>query len=208
MRTIQSRIRLIVVMAFVFTSSVQAQERRRWSPQAKGTAIGVGVGGVAGAIINKRNRAVGGVIGGLAGGAAGYGLGKGVDNRRKTNARIAAVEREAAANRREAAENRREAAEARREAQLARQEAAAAADRPAVATRPAAARVAAVRKAPVPAVSGAVAGFGAALAASSYSAQTVSAPYGGNGNALFLTNASYGDPASAYPTSEVRRKSW
>ena len=199
MRTIQSRISLIVVVAFVFISSVQAQERRRWSPQAKGTAIGVGVGGAAGAIINKRNRVVGGLIGGAAGGAAGYGIGKGIDNRRKTNARIAAVEREAA-------ENRREAAAARREAQLARQEAAAAADRPAVMTRPATARVAAVRKAPVPAV--AAAGFGAALAATAYSAQTVSAPHGGNGNALFLTNASYGDPASAYPTSEVRRKSW
>lgn len=201
MRTIQSRISLIAVLAFVFTSSVQGQERRRWSPQAKGTAIGVGVGGAAGAIINKRNRVVGGLIGGAAGGAAGYGIGKGIDNRRKTNARIAAVEREAA-------QNRREAAEARREAQLARQEAAAAADRPAVVTRPAAARVAAVRKSPVPAVAAAGAGFGAALAATAYSAQTVSAPYGGNGNALFLTNASYGDPASAYPTSEVRRKSW
>lgn len=201
MKTNRVSISLIMLLAFVFTNSVQAQERRRWSPQAKGTAIGVGVGGAAGAIINKRNRVVGGLIGGAAGGAVGYGVGKGVDNRRKTNARIAAVEREAA-------ENRREAAEARREAQLARREAAAAADRPAVITRSADARVAAVRKTPVPAVSGAAAGFGAALAASSFSAQTVSAPYAANGNALFLTNASYGDPASAYPTSEVRRKSW
>lgn len=145
---------------------------------------------------------VGGLIGGAAGGAVGYGLGKGMDNRRKTNDRIAAAEREAA-------ENRREAAEARREAQLARQEAAAAADKPAVVTRPAAARVAAVRRTPVPAVAGAAAGagFGAALAATAFSAQTVSTPYVSN-NALFLTNASYGDPNSAYPTSEVRRKSW
>lgn len=202
MKTNRVSASLIILVAFLFTNALQAQERRRWSPQAKGTAIGVGVGGAAGAIINKRNRVVGGLIGGAAGGAAGYGIGKGVDNRRKTNARIAAVEREAA-------ENRREAAEARQEAQLARREAAAAADRPAVVTRPAAARVAAVRKAPVPAVDGAAAtGFGAALAATAYSTQAVSAPYGGNGNALFLTNAAYGDPNSAYPTSEVRRKSW
>ena len=206
MKTIQAGISLIIVLTFVFTSS--AQEKRRWSPQAKGTAIGVGAGTAAGAIINKRNRVVGGVIGGIAGGAAGYGLGKGVDNRRKTNARIAAVEREAAENRREVAENRREAAEARREAQLARQEAAAAANKPV----PAASRaVVAQRKAaPKPAAMDAVAssGFGAALAATAFSAQTVSDPYTSNGNALFLLNDSYGDPASAYPTSEIRRKSW
>lgn len=206
MKTIHTSISLVILLTFVFMNSVQAQEKRRWSPQAKGTAIGVGVGGAAGAILNKRNRVVGGLIGGAAGGAVGYGVGKGVDNRRKTNARIAAVEREAAENRREVAENKREAAEARREAQLARQEAAVAADRPAVVTRPAAARVAAVQKAPVPAV--AATGFGAALAASAFSAQDVSAPYVSNGNALFLTNASYGDQATAYPTSEVRRKSW
>ena len=210
MRTIHTSICLIILLTSLFTNPVQAQEKRRWSPQAKGTAIGVGAGGAAGAIINKRNRAVGGVIGGLAGGAVGYGIGKGVDNQRKTNARIAAAEREAAETRREVAENKREAAEARREAQLARQEAAAAADRPAVVTRPAAARVAAVRKAPVPAVSevAAATGFSSALAATAFSAQTVSDPYNSNGNALFLTNPSYGDQATAYPTSEVRRKSW
>lgn len=200
MRTIHTAISLIILLSLVFTNSVQAQEKRRWSPQAKGTAIGVGVGGAAGAIINKRNRVVGGLIGGAAGGAAGYGLGKGIDNRRKTDARIAAVEREAA-------ENRREAAEAWREAQLARQEAAAAADRPVPAVnRP----MIAHRKAKAaPAAVGAVAstGFGAALAATAFSAQTVSAPDVVS-NSLFLINPSYGNQATAYPTSEVRRKSW
>lgn len=190
MKTIHSRISLMLLLVVAITSSVQAQQRRPWSPQAKGTAIGVGVGGAAGAIINKRNRVVGGVIGGLAGGAAGYGVGKSVDNRRKTNARIAAAERQAA--------------EARREAALARQEAASAANKPAVVVnRP----MVAQRKA-APAAIGAVAGagVGAALAATAFSAQTVSDPSVGNG--LFLSNTSYGDQRSAYPTSEVRRKSW
>lgn len=192
MKTIRVSILLTVLAAVLFSSFVQAQERRRWSPQAKGTAIGAGAGAAAGAIINKRNRVVGGLIGAGAGAAGGYVIGKGIDNRRKTNARIAAAEREAA--------------EARREAAVARREAAAAADRPAVASRPAAARVAAVQKAPVPAVAGVAAGVGAgALAATAFSAQAIADP---STNSLFLVNPSYGDPNSAYPSSEVRRKSW
>jgi hypothetical protein len=191
MRTMQvSSISLVILLALVFTSAAQAQEKRRWSPQAKGTAIGVGVGGAAGAIINKRNRAVGGVIGGLAGGAAGYGVGKTVDNRRKTNARIAAAEREAA--------------EARREAAVARQEAASVANKPAVVVNRPAVAQRRVSPAAVSAVAGA--GIGTALAATAFTAQTVSGPYAGN--TLFLSNSSYGDQNSAYPTSEVRRKSW
>lgn len=206
MKMIHASVSLIILMALVFATSVQAQEKkRRWSPQAKGSAIGVGVGGAAGAIINKRNRVVGGLIGGAAGGAAGYGIGKGVDNRRKTNARIDAAEREAAENRRQAAENRQEAAEARREAQLARQEAAAAANKPAtVINRPVVASRRKATNAAVGATAGA--GIGAALAASSFSAQTVSGP--STSNALFMPNPSYGDQSSAYPTSDVRRKSW
>ena len=191
MRMIHARsISLIILLALVFAGTVEAQQRRRWSPQAKGTAIGVGVGGAAGAIINKRNRVVGGVMGGRAGGAAGYGVGKSVDNRRKTNARIAAAEREAA--------------EARREAALARQEAASAANKPAVVVN----RPAVAQRKVSPAAVGAVAGagLGTALAASAFTAQTVSGPY--PSNTMFLSNASYGDQNSAYPTSEVRRKSW
>ncbi|MGF7217436.1 putative membrane protein [Spirosoma lacussanchae] len=190
MKTNRAIILMAVLTAFIFSHVVEAQQRRKWSPQAKGTAIGAGVGGAAGAIINKRNRLVGGLIGGAAGAAGGYAIGKGVDNRRKTNARIAAAERQAA--------------EARREAALARREAAAAADKPGVVTRPAAERVAAVQKAPVPAVAGVAAGAG--MAATAFSAQTLSEPY--QNNTLFLLNNNYGDQNSAYPSSEVRRKSW
>lgn len=98
---------LIVLLSTVFgTSTARAQ----WSPQAKGAVIG-GVGGAAaGALINKRNRAVGGVVGGVAGGAIGYGVGKHIDNKKKEKARIAAANRAAAA--REAA-YRQEIAQAR-----------------------------------------------------------------------------------------------
>ena len=78
-------------------SSVQAQDRKGWSPQAKGAVIGGLGGAAAGAIINKRNRPVGGVVGGVAGGAIGYGVGKHIDNKQKERARIAAANRAAAA---------------------------------------------------------------------------------------------------------------
>ncbi len=179
---------LALLTAFIVNSSVDAQTRRPWSPQAKGTAIGVGVGGAAGAIINKRNRVVGGLIGGAAGGAAGYAIGKGVDNRRKTNARIAAAEREAAAA-------RREAAEAREQALLARQEATGRKATPG--------QTGIAARAAVPAA--AVAGAGLAAAGmAAYAAD----PMPVNNSGAYLLNASYGDPNSAYPTSEYRRKSW
>ena len=198
MRTIHASINLIILLTLVLTTSAQAQFRG-WSPQARGTAIGAGVGGAAGAIINKRNRVVGGLIGAAAGSAAGYGIGKGIDNRRKTNARVAAAERAAA-------DARQEAQLARHEAQLARQEAAVAAHRPAKVVERT--TVASRHSKASPAATGAVAGagFGAALAASAFTAQNVSNSY--TSNALFLPNASYGDQSSAYPTSEVRRKSW
>lgn len=193
MRTIHVSTILIILLAFVFASSVRAQERRRWSPQAKGTVIGAGVGGAAGAIINKRNRAVGGIIGGLAGGAVGYGVGKSVDNRRKTNARIDAAERRAA-------NAQREAQLARQEAQLARQEAASGRSgrsEPTLTNRPATVKGQA-----------AVTGIGVSTVQPSvaFSLRPVSPT--STGNALFLANTSYGNPVSAYPASEVRRKSW
>ena len=88
---------LVLFSAFFSTPSVQAQERKGWSPQAKGAVIGGLGGAAAGAIINKRNRPVGGVIGGVAGGAIGYGVGKHIDNKQKEKARIAAANRAAAA---------------------------------------------------------------------------------------------------------------
>ncbi len=63
--------------------SAQGILQRKWNPKAKGTAIGAGVGGTAGAIINKRNRVVGAGVGMAAGAAAGYAIGKGIDNRRR-----------------------------------------------------------------------------------------------------------------------------
>ena len=98
--------------------SAHAQERRGWSPQAKGAVIGAGSGAVLGAVINKRNRAVGGVVGGVAGGAVGYGIGKHVDNKRKERARIAAANR-AAAYREQEYRNSQRRSEARRESRIA-----------------------------------------------------------------------------------------
>ncbi len=98
---------LIILLSTAFGStSAQAQ----WSPQAKGAVIGGGSGAILGAVINKRNRAVGGVVGGVVGGAAGYGIGKHVDNKRKERARIAAANRATAARE---AEYRRELARSR-----------------------------------------------------------------------------------------------
>jgi len=88
---------LIVLLSTVFShNSAQAQDRKGWSPQAKGAVIGGLGGAAAGAIINKRNRPVGGIIGGVAGGAIGYGVGKHIDNKQKEKARIAEANRLAA----------------------------------------------------------------------------------------------------------------
>jgi hypothetical protein len=84
----------IILLSTVFGASTA---KAQWSPQAKGAVIGGLGGAAAGAIINKRNRAVGGVVGGVAGGAIGYGVGKHIDNKKKEKARIAAANRAAAA---------------------------------------------------------------------------------------------------------------
>ncbi|OUJ73202.1 YMGG-like glycine zipper-containing protein [Hymenobacter crusticola] len=113
MKKISQLLSLVLVLSLLFGQAAQAQERKRWSPQAKGTVIGLGAGAITGAVINKRNRVVGGAVGGVVGGAAGYAIGKHKDNKNKEAARIAAANRAAAA--RVAAANRR--------AELARQEA-------------------------------------------------------------------------------------
>jgi hypothetical protein len=56
-------------------------KKKGWSKAAKGTAIGAGAGAVLGAVINKRNRAVGAVIGGVLGGGGGYVIGRGMDKK-------------------------------------------------------------------------------------------------------------------------------
>ena len=62
------------------TASYPAK-RKRWSKAAKGAVIGGVGGGVAGAVINKKNRAVGAVVGGILGAGGGYVIGRGMDKR-------------------------------------------------------------------------------------------------------------------------------
>lgn len=100
MKTNQRLIALALLAAFFINSFANAQTtRRKWNPEAKGVAIGAGVGGVAGAIINKRDRKVGAGVGLAVGAAAGYGIGKVIDNRHKKAAAAAqaAEQREYAA---------------------------------------------------------------------------------------------------------------
>lgn len=169
---------ILLLSATLGTSSARAQERRGWSPQAKGAVIGAGSGAVLGAVINKRNRAVGGVVGGVAGGAIGYGVGKHIDNKQKERARIAAANRAAAA----------------RDAEYRRSLARSNARQTVTTTRP--------QTTAVP-VNSLVAGPAAALA---YDAQGNPVPYASN--AAYLPNDAYGDASHPYSTSEYRRKSW
>ncbi|WP_375446225.1 hypothetical protein [uncultured Fibrella sp.] len=176
MKTNQRIIALALLAAFFVSSFAQAQ--KKWNPEAKGTAIGAGVGGVAGAIINKRDRKVGAGVGLAVGAAAGYGIGKVIDNRHKKAAAAAraAEDREFAA--RTATENR----ELRSGTSN---------------------RQASVRKVtPITKVTPAAAAPASALLAEP---APVTIPLVRNG---FLLNTSYGDPNTAYPTSEYRRKSW
>lgn len=59
----------------------QASEKKGWSKAAKGAVIGGVTGAAAGAVINKKNRAVGAVIGGVIGAGGGYVLGRGMDKK-------------------------------------------------------------------------------------------------------------------------------
>ncbi len=95
----------LLLVALLGSTSFTAQAQRRFSPQAKGAVIGGGSGAILGAVINKRNRAVGGIIGGVVGAGAGYAVGKHVDNRQKKRA-AAATEAEREAAYREAAAHR------------------------------------------------------------------------------------------------------
>jgi len=84
MKTLPYFLSLLLLLTTIFSHSAQAQSKV--SPQAKGAIIG-GIGGAAaGALINKRNRAVGGVVGGVVGGAGGYAVGKSIDNKNKARA--------------------------------------------------------------------------------------------------------------------------
>jgi hypothetical protein len=63
------------------TSSGTAYRKKGWSSAAKGAVIGGVAGAAGGAIINKKNRAVGGIVGGILGAGVGYGIGRGADKR-------------------------------------------------------------------------------------------------------------------------------
>ncbi|MCI1186167.1 glycine zipper domain-containing protein [Hymenobacter sp. DH14] len=165
---------LIILLTSFNVPKAQAQ----WSPQAKGAVIGGLGGAAAGAIINKRNRAVGGVVGGVAGGAIGYGVGKHIDNKRKQRAAAAAQQRAVAARE----------AEYRRELALAR-------NRQSTTTT----RTTQTALVPANSLTASNAMVGNAMMPAAMPAAS---------NAAFLPNTSYGDASHPYGTSEYRRKSW
>ena len=109
--SIMKKLPVLLAILVLFTTILSSRSAQaQWSPQAKGAVTGGLGGAAAGAIINKRNRAVGGVVGGVAGGAIGYGVGKHIDNKKKQRAAAAAQQRAVAARE---AEYRRELALAR-----------------------------------------------------------------------------------------------
>lgn len=184
MKKVSYILSLVLMVAILLTSAVYAQDRKGWSPQAKGTVIGAGAGALGGAVIHKRNRAVGGVVGGVVGGAAGYAIGKHTDNKRKEAARVAAANRAAAAR---AAERR------------------ASTSRVAVAKRNQSSRSAQAVNAAVPAAA-AYAAYNAAQPATMYDAYGNPIPQ--VMNTAYLPNPSFGDPSKPYSQYEYRRKSW
>lgn len=184
MKTNQRFVALALLAAFMTSSFANAQEnqglfKRKWNPEAKGTAIGAGVGGVAGAIIHKRDRKVGAGVGLAVGAAAGYGVGKIISNKQKR------------------------AAEAARAAEQ-REYAARTAPARSVSTGGTSSRSVA-RKATVPAAVPTPVASQQALAEAEMTPAEMTASLTRNG---YLLNTSFGEPNTAYPESEYRRKSW
>jgi hypothetical protein len=173
----------VLLFSLIANHSAQAQQRKGWSPQGKGAAIGGAAGILGGALINKRNRAVGGLIGGAAGAGIGYGVGKHIDNKKKKAAALAAER--AAANERIAAANAR-AASAERTAAEARE-------------------LAATRSAARPAMGIATAAGAGVVAAQAFAPSTPPSTVIAAG---YLPNPQYGQAGTAYPGSPVLRKSW
>lgn len=62
-------------------SSGTAYRKKGWSSAAKGAVIGGVAGAAGGAILTKKNRALGGVVGGVLGAGAGYGIGRSIDKK-------------------------------------------------------------------------------------------------------------------------------
>ncbi|WP_400192125.1 YMGG-like glycine zipper-containing protein [Hymenobacter sp. B81] len=180
---------VLLLIFSIISTSVQAQEQKKVSPQAKGAIIGGLGGAAAGAIIHKRNRVVGGAVGAAAGAGTGYMIGRNIQNKRKAQAaeaaRVAAAARAARAERQAAAARAERNALARR-AEAAEQKAA----------------LAQVQQPQYPAMA---AGFAASAPAMMY-ANNAGAPMAMS--AAYLPNQSYGDRSTPYHSSEVRRKSW
>ncbi len=179
------------ILLISLTVNQPAQAQRRWSPQAKDATIGAGIGGAAGAIINKRNRVVGGVIGGVIGGATGYAIGKHTDNKRKEAARVAAAreaERQAAAEREAMAARQAAAAREAKEARLA-----ATAEANRAKQREPEPQTAVLSAAPV------------AAPVMTYSTVVNTAP---QLHTYYLPNLAFGDQSAPYGMSTYRRKSW
>jgi pantothenate kinase len=63
------------------TNEAKAPEKKGWSKAAKYGVIGGGTGVVLGAVINKKNRVVGGTVGGVVLGGLGYLLGRSKDKK-------------------------------------------------------------------------------------------------------------------------------
>ena len=168
----------VILFTTIFSGFAQAQNKI--SSSAKGAVIG-GIGGAAaGALINKKNRVVGGAVGGVAGGGLGYAIGRNADNKRRAEAaRVAAARR---------AEQQRSAAYRQGLAQGA----ARAKANTAVAAAPVTAAPAAAVAAPAMMNS-----FSAAGAPSTFAM-----------GSAYLPNPAFGQRDAAYPSSEVRRKSW
>ncbi|MGI4862685.1 MAG: YMGG-like glycine zipper-containing protein [Janthinobacterium lividum] len=175
---------LIPVLFLSIFASYTAQAQRGWSPQGKGAAIGGAAGILGGALINKRNRVVGGAIGGVAGAGVGYAVGKHIDNKHKKAAALAAER--AAANERIAAANARAASAERRAAE----------ERPVVVERTTVVR---------PAMGVAAATTAGVVTAQSFAPATAPSTIVAAG---YLPNTQYGQADTPYPASPVRRKSW
>jgi hypothetical protein len=70
-----------VGMSSESSNAAEAPEKKGWSKAAKGAVIGGATGAAAGAVINKKNRAVGAVIGGVVGAGAGVIIGRDMDKK-------------------------------------------------------------------------------------------------------------------------------
>lgn len=197
MKTLSYIMSLVLLVTALFAGEAQAQERKPWSPQAKGAVIGGLGGAAAGAIIHKRNRVVGGAVGAAAGAGTGYMIGRNVQNKRKAEAAEAA--RVAAANRAARAERQAAAARAERNALARRAEAA---EKKAALAQQQVPQMPQAQQYPAMANGFAAAGAPAML----YTGAAAGAPMAMS--AAYLPNESYGDRSTEYPTSEYRRKSW